>query len=101
MVLTSHILAGVDPHAWLVTLPVTLALAALCRLRDDHPLKRHFRHARAAEAHALMLMLGRTPGPGTDAAGQLAPMQRGLLVACLTALALGTILSLARFLLAL
>ena len=103
MALTPNILAGVDPHAWLLTLPVTLAITGFCLLGHDHPLKRRLRDAHAAEAHALawiMLALGRTPRPAPDAPGEITAVQRGLLVACLTALALATGLSLARFLLA-
>ncbi|MEX0885688.1 MAG: hypothetical protein WD009_04535 [Phycisphaeraceae bacterium] len=100
MTLPYAILTHVDPQAWLVTLPVAVALIAVCLLGDEHPLKRHWREVRDMEASSIavvMLALGRPAPDCPPQPHRLTPLQRGLLAVCIAALTLATLLSLGRY----
>lgn len=86
-------LTPIDPHAWMVTLPVVVGLLAAWVQPEGGTVKRWFAAVRQAEADAWTQLAGRTPPLRGDAG-----WQRGLLCSATTALALATMLSMATFL---
>lgn len=94
-----HGLLSIDPHAWMLTLPLLAAWAAIGLQPPHHPLKRLWRRMRQQEAWARAVLLGQSWQPwSASEADALSPFQQRLLYVLLGALAAGTALSLAAFL---
>ncbi|MEX0652856.1 MAG: hypothetical protein WDZ31_01590 [Phycisphaeraceae bacterium] len=85
-------LAGVDPHAWMVTLPVVVALVVAAAQPAEGRLKRWWAELLRAEAMAWAQVTGREA-----AAPRWPAWRQGLLCSATTALTLGTLLSMASY----